>query len=878
MLLLVTIGLVLVAAVTLVIGFVSNSLTPIYVSIICSAVAGIVLYLFYRMNRRGGGVSSGARRAPLVDATPPVFSRGTPSPAPRRQSPTVVTGAASTAPGYDDSSQYDDRPTFAEPPVAVDRPTRQFRRVPPAAAPAPPPPAAPAPAPPAPAPPAPVAAAPEPPAAPARPEPLAVAETPAPGTGPSGFASMASRPAPVGAPAAAPAAAPAPARAAVWDESLPFPIEEYDSLRVVEIIPLLPELDDQELQAVRGYEQTHRNRVAITSRVDNLLAETDAAPDEGVDEVEVAAPSADDLPIADYDFLGVSELLPLLGELEADELQQVRDYEEEARGRATVLFRIDALLAAAAAPPEAEPEPEPEAAAEPEPAATSALPIADYDRLRVFQILALLAELDEEELQAVREYEAANRNRVTILNQIDTELGGGAAPAEIPAPAPAAPSPEPEPEPEPEAADDSGLPIAEYDSLAQGEILPLLAELEDDELDEVRDYEESHRGRVAILFRIDALLAPEGDDEGAAEEPAAYAAPTGAEAPAADAAPAGAEATAEVAEQEWGDLPIADYDDLAQSEILPLLDELYDDELAEIKEYEESHRGRVAILHRVDVLLEAQEEPVAVEAEAEADDEPDEAEAEAAVEPEAEPEAEAEAESGGGDAAAALDASNLPIADYDQLTVSEILPLLGELEDDELDEIREFEDAYLGRVAILARIDALLDYEDGAEDEGDDAVDAEEEFEEDEAPAPAPAAAETAPAADDAEAGDDESAEDAAEDAADDAVVGDAEAVDAEEEAAGDDDEAFDAEEEYEDDEEYEEDEEPAGDDEGDDTFPIADYDELRVAEILPLLSQLQADELEVVASHEQQTANRATILGRIERLIELSDPESPTS
>ncbi|MDQ1368774.1 MAG: hypothetical protein QOF20_1127, partial [Acidimicrobiaceae bacterium] len=326
MLLIVTIGLVLVAAVTLVIGFVSNTLAPIIVSIVCSFLAAVVLSIFYRMNR-GRRVASGGRPSPLVDTTPPVFSRTSPAPSPRRQGPKVVTGGDSYAPeSFAEPPQYgEDRPRFAEPPVAADRPTRQFRRVPPQAAPAPPPPpAAPAPAP------APVAEeAAEAPAPAPRPEPLAVAEA-SPDAAPAGATSMASRPAPTSSAPAAPApapAAPAPAPAApVWDDSLPFPIEEYDDLRVVEIIPLLPELDDSELGAVRAYEQNNRNRVAVTSRIDALLSEGVVAEpeDEGADEVEEVALTSDDLPIADYDFLGVSEILALLGELDDDELEMIR--------------------------------------------------------------------------------------------------------------------------------------------------------------------------------------------------------------------------------------------------------------------------------------------------------------------------------------------------------------------------------------------------------------------------------------------------------------------------------------------------------------------------------------------------------------------------
>jgi hypothetical protein len=51
--------------------------------------------------------------------------------------------------------------------------------------------------------------------------------------------------------------------------------------------------------------------------------------------------------------------------------------------------------------------------------------------------------------------------------------------------------------------------------------------------------------------------------------------------------------------------------------------------------------------------------------------------------------------------------------------------------------------------------------------------------------------------------------------------------------------------------------------------FPIADYDELRVAQILPLLSELDPDELEEVAAWESQRANRRSVLSRIDRLLQ---------
>src|SRR5207302_7543869 len=80
-LLLVTIGLVLIAAISLVIGFVTNALAAIYISIVCSALAGVVLIVFSRMTRR----------QPVTAATAPV-------PLPEDESTVVITGPPPTAP------------------------------------------------------------------------------------------------------------------------------------------------------------------------------------------------------------------------------------------------------------------------------------------------------------------------------------------------------------------------------------------------------------------------------------------------------------------------------------------------------------------------------------------------------------------------------------------------------------------------------------------------------------------------------------------------------------------------------------------------------------------------------------------------------------
>ena len=54
MVLLVTIALVLIGAVSLIIGFIQDSLIPIYISIGCSVAAAVVLVAFSRMSRRQG--------------------------------------------------------------------------------------------------------------------------------------------------------------------------------------------------------------------------------------------------------------------------------------------------------------------------------------------------------------------------------------------------------------------------------------------------------------------------------------------------------------------------------------------------------------------------------------------------------------------------------------------------------------------------------------------------------------------------------------------------------------------------------------------------------------------------------------------------------
>lgn len=227
MLLLVTIGLVLVGAISLVIGFVSSSLAPICISIACSIVAGGVLVVFSRMSRK--------------QAPAPAAGSGEPQAVPALAVEPVVGEATQTSV-----------------PVVPD---------------------------------------------------------------------------------------------------LPFPIDAYDSLKVNEIVPLLPELDLDELDLVREREVAGRNRATIVKKIDELIDDLEAQA-----EVLEAAPAATEmveeptaavttvgaatggLPIEDYDSLSVAQVLPLLPELDDDELENVAEYEEEHRNRAQILRRIDEIF------------------------------------------------------------------------------------------------------------------------------------------------------------------------------------------------------------------------------------------------------------------------------------------------------------------------------------------------------------------------------------------------------------------------------------------------------------------------------------------------------------------------------------------------------
>jgi hypothetical protein len=213
------------------------------------------------------------------------------------------------------------------------------------------------------------------------------------------------------------------------------------------------------------------------------------------------------------------------------------------------------------------PAPEPEPAYDPEPATAQyaavpsesddGFPIADYDRMRATDLLRQLGSLDRNELEAVREREAAGKNRFTIMSRIDVLLAGMTEPAweaaddgweddddvdvqsadtdttviEVGAADDEFTIDDDDWDDEPEAIvtpiplgggeveDDEvdelvspadEFPIAGYESLTVGQILPRLSDLDADELAQVRAREQEGRGRGTILDRIDRLASKSG--------------------------------------------------------------------------------------------------------------------------------------------------------------------------------------------------------------------------------------------------------------------------------------------------------------------------------------------------------------------------------
>jgi hypothetical protein len=109
------------------------------------------------------------------------------------------------------------------------------------------------------------------------------------------------------------------------------------------------------------------------------------------------------VPIQDYDALNVGAIVEQLDNLSADELQRVRAYEQQNKNRDTLLEQIDRKMRVA-----------------------TEVPIHYYDSLNVGEIVEQLDNLSADELQAARAHEQQNKNRDTLLEQIDRKINATA--------------------------------------------------------------------------------------------------------------------------------------------------------------------------------------------------------------------------------------------------------------------------------------------------------------------------------------------------------------------------------------------------------------------------------------------------------------------
>ena len=179
---------------------------------------------------------------------------------------------------------------------------------------------------------------------------------------------QAPEPAPVAAApsvAAVPATVPPPEEPTLVTDALPsdeLPIADYDSLRVNEILPALEELDLDQLELVAQHEETTKNRTTVLNRIDELMDQLEAeeagaapvaavadAADEWLEDIEEGEVVPEEkvstgFPIDDYESLSVDEIIAMIGDLDADELEEVAEYEETHANRDAVLDAIDDRL------------------------------------------------------------------------------------------------------------------------------------------------------------------------------------------------------------------------------------------------------------------------------------------------------------------------------------------------------------------------------------------------------------------------------------------------------------------------------------------------------------------------------------------------------
>jgi hypothetical protein len=202
--------LIVPALATFVVGLASSGTLPLYVSLVCSVVAGVALAVAARLRRGDVEVVNGA---PVFDAEP-VDEATVLDAEPEEE---LVPAVSSFAPpdsadfALDVDGPHIDIEIPSSPPVPARQPRRRRKK---------------------------------------RAAPVVTLPPPTPPPPPS-----------------------RPAAAVTYDDegSLIFPIEDYDRLSVAQVVKVLRLLDSEEMQTVRDYEAEHEARPDVLDRIDKLL-------------------------------------------------------------------------------------------------------------------------------------------------------------------------------------------------------------------------------------------------------------------------------------------------------------------------------------------------------------------------------------------------------------------------------------------------------------------------------------------------------------------------------------------------------------------------------------------------------------------------------
>lgn len=105
--------------------------------------------------------------------------------------------------------------------------------------------------------------------------------------------------------------------------------------------------------------------------------------------------------------------------------------------------------------------------------ANGGFPIENYDELTVDEVAGELGSLSAEELETVRSYEKRNKDRETLLYEIERTMS---------------------------------FPIEGYDEMNVAEISEQLDDLSEEELKRIRDYEKRNKGRDTLLEQLDRKI------------------------------------------------------------------------------------------------------------------------------------------------------------------------------------------------------------------------------------------------------------------------------------------------------------------------------------------------------------------------------------